>query len=175
MNLEGQSHHGFKRITAANWNQPDLLATEFGMSAEQWVDATLQPRLSPQIPEEVRALFETARALFTYSWYFYPMATAGAEQLERVMEAAARERCRQLGLPSGTTKPSGKSRPMTFLESIRALTNAGEFSPDEASQWEATRTLRNIASHPERLQILPPGITIACLITNAEMLNRLFK
>lgn len=175
MSTEEQSHYGFKRITPTNWYEPDLLATAFGMSAQQWVEATLEPQLSPRVPEDVRALFETGRALFTYSWYFYPMATAGAEQLFRVMEAGARERCRQLGLPSVITKTSGKSRPANFSENIRALQNAGEIGAADAEQWEATRELRNSASHPKRQQILPPGMTIASLIASARMLNRLFR
>jgi hypothetical protein len=175
MSGEVQSHYGFKRITPTNWSEPDLLATDFGFSAEAWVDAILKPQLSPQVPEEVRALFEAARALFIYSWYFYPMATSGAEQLFRVMEAAARERCRELGLPLMITNASGKSRATNFSGNIRALQNAGQIDAADATRWEATRKLRNVASHPQRQQILPPGMTIRSLVANADLVNRLFR
>jgi hypothetical protein len=175
MSAEDQSHYGFKRITPTNWNEPDLLATVFGIPAQQWVEATLKPQLSPQVPEEVRALFEAARALFIYSWYFYPMATAGAEQLFRVMEAAARERCRQLGLPVAIANASGKSRPTNFSANIHALQNAGQIDAADATRWEATRELRNMSSHPQRQQILPPGMTIESLAADADLVNRLFR
>lgn len=175
MNSDEQSHYGFKKLTTGNWKQGDMLDSVFRMPEQMWVEATLKPQLTQKVPEEVRALFEVARALFTYSWFFYPMATSGAEQMHRVLEAGARERCRQLGLPLEIPNAKGKSRPTNFATNIHQLTNAGAIDASDAIRWEATRSLRNWASHPQTQQILPPGMTLASLITNAEMLNRLFQ
>lgn len=175
MNGFGPSHFGFKQITTDNWNAPDLPLLFPDISPEAWVKATLKPELSPSVPDDVRGLFEMARALFTYSWYFYPMATTGAEQLHWVLEAGAREKCLRLGLPLQIATPKAKPRPYTFAENIQRLVKADAISTKEAVRWDATRQLRNRSSHPTQHQILPPGMTLGGLQSAADLLNRLFR
>ncbi len=66
-------HHGFKRITAANWQEPDVRQMFPLMTHEVWLEVHLRPKLNTKIPEEVSALFEVARGAMIYGWFFYPL------------------------------------------------------------------------------------------------------
>jgi hypothetical protein len=173
MSVEEKSHYGFKRITAANWLEADSLS-DYGFFPEQWIAVVLEPKLNQQVPETIRALFETSRALFAYSWFFDPMGMAGAEQLKRVMEAAAREKCLQLSLPVQSPTKGGKLRATNFSTNIAQLVKANAIDQNDADRWDAVRALRNTASHPKFQQLLPPGTALGALYTDAELLNRLF-
>jgi hypothetical protein len=77
---------GFKRITAENWQDADVPRL-FGLTTpDNWIGAHLQPQLSPNVPQEIAALFEVARGSMIYGWFFYPLITLGAEQCYRVLD-----------------------------------------------------------------------------------------
>ena len=90
MNPPTSTHHGFKHITAANWQEPDLPCSFFCYTSDYWVEAHLKPRLGPNVPSDVVALFEVARGAMIYGWFFYPIITLGAEQCLRVLEAGVK-------------------------------------------------------------------------------------
>jgi len=92
-------HYGFKRISVASWQEPDLPNTFFGYVSDSWVEAHLKHQLGSQVPADLAALFEVARGAMIYSWFFYPLATLGTEQCSRVLEAGVRIRCKNLGVP----------------------------------------------------------------------------
>jgi hypothetical protein len=91
----------FKRLTEANWREPDLASEAFGeinlatgerrpMTAERWVQRILAVGLSEDVPAEVKDLCEVARGVLLYGYFFYPLYMLGDEQLHRV---AARQFC----------------------------------------------------------------------------------
>lgn len=175
MNSRPETHHGFKRITPENWLEPDVTKLFPDIPPRSWVEAHLAPNLSPQVPEDILALFEVARGAIIYGWFFYPLLTLGAEQTQRVMEAAARQRCLELGIaqPKVNQKTGRRTEPR-FFEQIEALVARGTIGPGEAQRWKATRNLRNHASHPGRQTILSPGMAWGTLHTCAELINKLF-
>jgi hypothetical protein len=157
----------FKEIDAHNWLNPDPVVLHFrGMEhATDYVRTVLAPRLSTNVPEDVRKLFEVARAAVLYGYLFYPLYTLGMEQLFRVGEAAVACKCEQLGIPKDKKK---------FSDRIDWLTERGVFDRGEFSRWHTLRRLRNAASHPERQPIDTPGSVIGFLDAVAEDINALF-
>lgn len=78
MSEVSETHFGFKRITAENWQEPDVPRL-FGLTTPNaWIEAHLQPQLSPNVPQEIASLFEVARGAMIYGWFFYPLITLGA-------------------------------------------------------------------------------------------------
>ncbi len=165
---------GFKTLSLKNWKVPDLPFFTNGLKEEEWVGAVLGAKLNANIPKDIQALYEVARAAFAYAWFCLPLTQLGAEQCFRVSEAAAREKCKQFGLPTERTRKAGKVIPTTFDENIRSLVNHGTISRSDECKWHSTRKLRNRASHPEQQTIMPPGFIIGTLFTTAEKLNFLF-
>jgi hypothetical protein len=169
-----ETHFGFKRITAENWQDADVPRL-FGLTPpDNWIEAHLQPKLGPNVPQEIAALFEVARGSMIYGWFFYPLITLGAEQCYRVLEAAVRKRCEQAGIPTKRQTKKGKMIDVRFVENVESLINAGIIAATDRPHWEAIRKLRNIASHPDSQTILAPGATIGILVSAADLLNSLY-
>lgn len=174
MSEASETHFGFKRVTAENWQEADVPRL-FGLTTpDNWIGAHLQPQLSPTVPQEIASLFEVARGSMIYGWFFYPLITLGAEQCYRVLEAAVRKRCEQAGIPTKRQTKKGKLIDLRFVENIESLMKAGIIDATDRLGWDATRKLRNIASHPDSQTILAPGMTIGLLVSAAELLNGLF-
>lgn len=92
--LDDSSHHGFKRITVANWKDTDeIIHFPAPVAESTWVSACLKPQLDSSVPKEIVALFEVARGSMVYGWCFYPLITLAAQQFHRIQEAAARAAC----------------------------------------------------------------------------------
>ena len=80
----------FKRLTQTNWFEPDPTGGAFGeinlatgeerqMTAERWAERILAVGLSEAVPVEVRDLWEVARGVLVYGFFFYPLYTLGDE------------------------------------------------------------------------------------------------
>ena len=171
MSDASETHFGFKRITTENWQDADVPRL-FGLTTpDNWIGAHLQPQLSPNVPQEIAALFEVARGSMIYGWFFYPLITLGAEQCYRVLEAAVRKRCEQAGIPTKRQNKKGKLFEVRFVDNIESLITAGIIQAAARPHWEVIRQLRNIASHPESQMILTPGIAISHLVSTADLLD----
>jgi len=92
-----------KTITKDNWLDVDSIiasgvfarfsmtdASVQPLTASDWVERFLSPKLSTNVPGDVRELFEVARSAMLYGVFFYPLFTLGLEQVFRLMEAAAK-------------------------------------------------------------------------------------
>lgn len=157
-------HHGFKQITASNWQKPDMPCYFPDLTEPLWMEANLKPQLGANVPLEIAALFEVARGALIYGWCFYPLMTLGSEQCLRVLETGVRMCCKKNGLKVSKD----------FKNNIATLKKAGIIPDAEEMRWDFTRKLRNSASHPKLQTIIPPGMALGKLQTTAEMLNKLF-
>jgi hypothetical protein len=166
---------GFKEITPSNWLEPDGVLRGFvrmsseghfqPITSDDYLRDILSPKLLESVPADVQALFEVARGAMAYGYFFYPLYTLAAEQLFRVAEAAIAHKCKALGVP--------KSR-KTFEKRTCWLVDKGVIPSSELVRWDATRELRNAASHPESQSILTPGNAIGILEMVAGQINSLF-
>ena len=166
---------GFKHITSENWQKPDMPRYFPQMTKEIWIQDHLRPHLHASVPREVQGLFEAARGIMIYGWFFYPMVTLGFEQCFRALEAAAHHCCKKHGIPIETTDDKGKKRPVKYADQIKRLVEKNIISVDEESRWKGARLLRNHVAHPKAQMILSPGMTVSSLTQVAEDINRLFK
>jgi hypothetical protein len=87
----------FSRVTAENWMSPDRKNyIPIDVTREQWIALFMEPRLDANVSRKVIRAFEVARACMIYSWFFYPLAALGLEQLLRVGKLAVHECCCEL-------------------------------------------------------------------------------
>ncbi len=175
------THYEIKKLSAANWQAPDV-ATETwrAMTAaakveKDWLRYFLAPTLGSGVPMELAKLLEVAKGVMIYSWYFYPLATLGAEQCFRLYDTATRIRCEQLGIPTKAVTKKGVEKDIPFGENIKSLVKRGIIQEADQFRWDAIRELRNSSSHPGRQTILTPGDAQMILRVVVELLNDLFQ
>lgn len=168
-----------KKITPENWLERDgvqFAAIEanslndsyaYLMDGHDWISNFTKPDLSNDVPDEVRSLFEVARGALCYGYFFYPLYTLAFEQLFRVGEAAINAKFSELG---GNPK-----KYKTFESHIKFLSETNVLTAGHVSTWSTIRKFRNLASHPERQNIFPPGQVTGALHLVADMINKLFK
>lgn len=167
--------YGFKEISRENWLIKDEVLNLFGglnesgeiqdLTSEDLLNEILLPVLDDKVPEEVRTLFEVARASMCYGYFFYPLFTLAAEQLNRVAEAAVLYKCKQENAPK---------KFKSFYSRIDYLINKGLIPKSEKIRWQGIRGLRNISSHPSHQSIIPPGNAIKSLKNMAKCINDLY-
>ena len=165
----------FKTITPENWQEPDIPRTLPKMTAEIWIRDHLTPQLTSDVPNEVRGLFEVARAAIIYGWYFYPLLTLGSDQLFRALEAAVHHCCEKHSIPTEFEDKNGKKRAVRYDLQVKRLVEKGIVPAEEESRWEGARRLRNSASHPKWQSIFDPSTSLSMLTLVSEDINRLFN
>lgn len=175
MNPPTSTHHGFKHISAANWEEPDLPCSFFCYTSDYWVEAHLKPQLGPNVPSDVVALFEVARGAMIYGWFFYPIITLGAEQCLRVLEAGVKACCENHCIPTKKRNKKGELLDTSYSDNLGKLEKHRIIPEGEENLWKVARKVRNLTSHPERQIILTPGITWGILQATADRLNVLFS
>lgn len=156
----------FSRITHENWLEPDCKHyVSRQLTQQQWISMFLEPRLLTPVPKDVIQVFETARGCMIYSWFFYPLATLGAEQCTRVAEFAVKEGCRFHKLKVERN----------FAENLKTLVFSRVISAEEECRWQAFRRLRNDRSHIDSFMLIDPGMAMGSLQSLAELTNQLFQ
>ncbi|HLA95120.1 MAG TPA: hypothetical protein VK612_05315 [Pyrinomonadaceae bacterium] len=166
---------GFKEINLENWSQPDSIHTFFvklsptgeglPMTAEDWIQPLLNPRLLKTVPNDVRDLFEVARGAMIYGYYFYPLWTLGTEQMFRVVDAAVSHKCGALGAPKSK---KGFADKVEWLEIMKAIAS------DDKETFSEIRKLRNSSSHPANQSIVSPSTAISLLRLVTKVINSIF-
>lgn len=164
----------FRKLTPKNWRQRDNVVNYFcqirgseshPISDDQWAESFLEPELSPDVPYDIRNLFEVAQGLQCYGCYFYPLFTLGSEQLYRVLEAALRYKCDQLQAPEGVNN---------FERMIEWLHKRGILNKRRYVQWNAARELRNSSTHAIQQSLMDPPGALSGLRTAEDLINELF-
>jgi hypothetical protein len=179
------SHFGIKKLTEANWLEPDEVSrtalarlTPEGetilLDQTDYLHAILKPQLSPKVPDDVKRLFEVARGVMVYGWYFYPLFTLGAEQCYRVVEAAVGHRYQQAG-GKRSVRSGKRMREFKLSEKLNWLVKKSIIPKEKESLWQSLRALRNMASHPEHQSIYDPAMSVNMLHHCAEDINSLFR
>lgn len=165
----------FKRLTSANWREYDPTASHivrvenhntYPINGDEWADIFLGPQLNSRVPREVVDLFEVARGVMCYGYYFYPIYTVGSEQLYRVLDAALAHCCHGLEAPSDIN---------SFFKRVVWLSDQKIISNTRKVQWEAARHLRNSSSHATRQSIYDPTAAARSVYIAAELINELFQ
>jgi hypothetical protein len=157
---------GFKRLSLENWLTVDPVWDAFGKSEpSEWVHDLLKVNLDPVVPLAIRKLFETARGTLVYSLMFYPLLTIGTEQLFRVLEAAATNKCMAMNAPTKIKK---------FSDKLKWLLENHTIAQEQYVRWDATRQLRNSVSHLHDQNIFDPNIALAELDIAIALINKLF-
>jgi len=171
--MNERSPTGHKPLTLENWTQADPVMHAFGgydlntgqfqsIDRDLWARQVLACNLVGAVPREVHRLFDVARGTMLYAYFFYPVMTLAAEQLYRVVDAALAARM------------SHRGRRLTFAARIEAAIQEGVIPKQDEIRWNATRHLRNIASHAEKQSIYAPGMALNTLAIATEQINRLF-
>ena len=80
---------GFKEININNWLEPDDALRGFvrispdgqphTMTGDEYLQFILEPKLHSSVPSEVQGLFEVARGVMVYGYFFYPLYTLAVE------------------------------------------------------------------------------------------------
>lgn len=176
-----REHVAFKALTVDNWRQPDPSGSPFGevslatgeqraMTGERWAEHFLAVELEPDVPIEVRQLWEVARGVFLYGWFFYPLYMLGEEQLRRVADAAILHRYRQLDGP-----PDARNGELpNFYSRLRWLFAHEHIPAQLEPRWHAIRELRNLGSHAEFQALQMPNESLSTLHLVTEEINALF-
>lgn len=165
----------FTRLTPENWDEHDQTSSVFvlvdqnGVSrtpmGSEWARMILQPQLISSVPTDIVEMFEVARGILVYGWFFYPLYTAGSEQLFHVHEAAVAHRCDQLNAPK---------KVQTFAERLDWLFEQGHLTEQRFKQWTASRNLRNRAAHKKSQSTYDPTMAVRNVEIAVELINDLF-
>ncbi len=166
----------FKKIDLENWLQPDPVSSGFakGKDEKDWVHyegedylaEVLEPALIPEVPTEVQQLYEMARGMYAYGYFFYPLFTVGMEYTYRAADAALFHLCDGMAVPEGVTN---------FKRRIDLLVKEKLINSEDEEVWEGIRKLRNTFSHPKQAMFLPPTMAIGSIQAIANAINKLFS
>lgn len=172
-----------KQINRSNWLEKDSLNNFYGMyrprkqpdltEAEEWVVDVMQPTLLDCVPTGVCNLFEAARGIVVYAYYFYPLHALGTQQLSRVAETATDVKYEALGGPKKV--PKGKNNMMreaTWEDKIDWLDKQGKLHPNI---WHMLRKWRNSHSHPSFQELFGSKDSLMFIQRIAQMINGLFS
>lgn len=172
-----------KQINRSNWLEKDSPNNFFDIyrprrqpeltEAEEWIEDVMRPTLLKCVPTDVRNLFEAARGIVVYAYYFYPLHALGTQQLSRVAETATDVKYEALGGPKRV--PKGKNNTMseaTWEDKIDWLAEHGKLHP---TIWHMTRKWRNSHSHPDFQELFGHMESLEFIQRIAQMINGLFS
>ncbi|MBN9545442.1 MAG: hypothetical protein J0I19_08210 [Alphaproteobacteria bacterium] len=163
---------GFKRLSLDNWLTIDpawrgvVMSNSVGRPDLSWVHDLVQTNLSPEVPIEVRNLFDVARGALIYSLVFYPLLALGIEQMYRVADVATVVRCTAASADDKATK--------RYVDRIDWLGKNDIIAGEDIQRWHALRMLRNDTSHPKDQMIMAPGIVLSMISDIIELVDLLF-
>ena len=166
----------FKPLSVENWRERDPVHDVFGevnlatgahrpMTGERWAELILAIDLALYVPRDVRDMWQVARGVLVYGWFFYPLYALGDEQLHRVADAAVLHAYRQR---------EGPEPPPSFAKRLAWLIAEGYIDASLEQRWTAIRELRNLGSHATTPTIHMPGSAITSMKILAKEIDALF-
>ena len=177
---------GVKHLTTHNWLEPDLICLKFGElnlatgqrrlpTGESWAAHFLAVDLAPTVPTEVREMWEAARGLLLYGWFYYAIYAIGEHQLRRVADAALLHRYRQAGGPPNKKRGAeDEIRWPDLMKRVDWLISAGVIPAETRSRWNLVRELRNETTHASIRHLTPPHDVLRVLELLASEIDALF-
>lgn len=167
---------------------------------EEWQAMVSDIVLIPQVPESVKRTFDTAKQLFVFSYFSYPMSTTSQHYAFLALEAALQARW-SATLPKDTlvefgngtstkfVQPThkdlyqhwranrkiivnGEKFPSSSYELLRSLLKKGIIETWQLKRIEAGIDLRNDLSHLEFAPVTGPSADV--LAITSELINAMF-
>lgn len=149
------------------WSPHGLNLTGRIYPPHQFIEICFSYHLSNQIPVEIRAMYERGKATMSYGIYHYPLITVACDHLYRMMEAAVYHYLKI------NDAPAFKER-ATFYDMLKTCNEQGYICEDMFPRWEATRKLRNMASHKKKENINWANNGLSSLGITKELLETLY-
>ncbi len=138
---------GVKHLTPGNWLEPDPICLKFvevnlataerrPPMGEGWAERFLAIDLAPTVASEVRDMWEAARGLLLYGWFYYAIYAIGEHQLRRVADAAVLHRYQQAGGPPNKKPgPEGEQRWPDLMTRVDWLISTGVIPAQKRERW----------------------------------------
>lgn len=187
MTDSGQRDDGVKHLSLENWLQPDETGRAFGAinlltgerraaSGDGWAEQFLAVELNATVPAEIRDMWEVARGLALYGWFYYPLYAIAEHQLRRVADAAMLHRYKQAGGPANKKPdPDGDLRWPDFKRRVDWLIANGIIVPEKRHRWDTMRDLRNETTHASIRHLAMPVDVLRLLDLLAPEIDDLFE
>ena len=146
---------GVKHLTTGNWLEPDPICLKFGElnvatrehrapTGEHWAERFLAIDLASTVPSEVREMWDAARGLLLYGWFYCAIYAIGEHELRRVADAAVLHRYQQAGGPPIKKRDhEGELRWPDLMRRVDWLIEAGVIPAEKHDRRDAgggTRT-----------------------------------
>ncbi len=186
MNEREPTDDGVKHLTPANWLEADPICLKFvgvnlatggrrSTTREDWAEQFLAVDLAPTVPARVREMWEAARGLLLYGWFYYAIYAIGEHELRRVADAAILHRYQQAGGPPNKKPgPEGEPRWPDMMTRVDWLITADIISTEKRARWDLVRELRNETTHASIWHLTPPHEALRVLELLATEIDALF-
>ena len=177
---------GVKHLTTGNWLEPDPICLKFvevnlataerrPPTGEGWAERFLAIDLAPTVASEVRDMWEAARGMLLYGWFYYAIYAMGEHQLRRVADAAVLHRYQQAGGPPNKKPgPEGEQRWPDLMTRVDWLISAGVIPAEKRDRWDLVRGLRNETTHASIRHLTTPHEALRVLELLAAEIDALF-
>jgi hypothetical protein len=157
---------GYKAVSAENF--ADLDPTIEGNSksaAREEIREILSLTLDPEVPQDLRRMFQFIRNSAVYGFLYRPIFTLMKDELWLLRDAALYQKCLQLG---EETRSKGMGYRVEFLVKKNVIER------DERGVWDAARNLRNSTAHRAHQRMWQAGC-YGALRAAMQDINRLFR
>ncbi|GKS12913.1 hypothetical protein YDYSY3_39130 [Paenibacillus chitinolyticus] len=155
-----------KEITKENYYLPcDAIKLFSGdVSEEVYIDNVKDICVNEKAPEQVREMFEVAKALYVYGYLYWTFFTISFEQSLKSWEVAITMKLNEVNI---------QRMPRKLINKINALEEMDIISSDEKELFHYVRLFRNGLAHPDYQSQL--GHNNRLLISVANQINLLYK
>jgi hypothetical protein len=177
---------GVKHLSTGNWLEPDPICLKFvevnlataerrPPTGEGWAERFLAVDLAPTVASEVRDMWEAARGMLLYGWFYYAIYAIAEHQLRRVADAAVLHRYQQAGGPPNKKPgPEGEERWPDLMKRVDWLISADVIPAEKRDRWDLVRGLRNETTHASIRHLTTPHEALRVLELLAVEIDALF-
>ena len=120
-------------------------------------------------------MWEAARGMLLYGWFYYAIYAIGEHQLRRVADAAVLHRYQQAGGPPNKKPgPEGEQRWPDLMTRVDWLISTGVIPAQKRERWDLMRGLRNETTHASIRHLTTPHEVLRVLDLLAGEIDALF-